>query len=176
MWQYFYLVLCAGVANGASVYLRLNGTDTGSCGSFSSPCKTILQTVVNSNVGDIIFIGSGTFTGKDNVNITINGRSIKNEGLPFPTIDCLQGNTYGLKIESSGNTTSIYGISIANCALGGLLISSSVVNVTNCTITNNSGNGGITVIKNGNLALRSSVVTGNVALKGGGVQVKQRCV
>src|SRR5579864_8865349 len=56
----------------ATLWVANDGTDTGTCGTKSAPCRSISQTIENASSGDTIEVGqgrygditgSGTFTG-----------------------------------------------------------------------------------------------------------------
>ena len=56
--------LATAVPAGASalvVHVAVSGTDSGTCGSFGDPCRTISQGVTNASVGSIVSVASGVY-------------------------------------------------------------------------------------------------------------------
>ena len=169
MWFSLLLFLVTTVS-GSTFYVRVNGTDSGLCGGVNSPCLSIRQSITNSKAGDVISIGSGTYTGNNNVNVTINGRYLKNADAQFPTLDCLQTRVYGFVVDNSVNTTNVNGLRIVNCASGGITTTSSSVNVGNCSFT---GNNGAVLVNGGYMTMQDCTIQNNTGFNKGAIQVKR---
>src|ERR1700753_3616431 len=48
-------------ATGATWRVTNDGTDSGTCGSANSPCRSISQAMENASAGDIISVGAGMY-------------------------------------------------------------------------------------------------------------------
>lgn len=55
------LMICFGIVAKASLVVANNGTDSSSCGSSVSPCRSISQAIENASSGETIWVGPGIY-------------------------------------------------------------------------------------------------------------------
>jgi hypothetical protein len=86
----------AAHAAGRSIYVTVDGTDSGSCGSQQSPCRSISQGIENAVDGDSILVGAGRYgnisgnptfggTGDEHPQVSVAGQG----GQPDGCIICI---------------------------------------------------------------------------------------
>ncbi len=122
-----------------------------------------------------------TFSVTGTINLTgalpdINdGLTIIGPGANLLTVQRNTGGDYRIFNIPSGQTVTFTGLTIANGSVptdvGGGVLNSGALTVTNCAITGNSGLGGAGIENRGSLTMTGSTVSGNTAvLDGSGVR------
>ncbi|MGI8689692.1 MAG: choice-of-anchor Q domain-containing protein [Thermomicrobiales bacterium] len=136
------------IARAATVNVNgATGTDSATCGTNVSPCKTIGYAVGKAANGDTITIAAGTYN-ESGINVAA-AVTITGAGQDVTTIDGAGGTLPVLLINNAGNT-AISGVTVQHGSVSG------------------GGNGG-GILNNGALTLSESTVTGNQAFNGGGI-------
>ena len=147
------------------------GNDANNGTSFLSPFKTVAKGIATASDGDVVFVGTGTYPEN---NLVINKNvSIQGAGAALTVVDGKQLNR--VFTIPSGQTVTFTDLTIANGSVatdvGGGVLNSGTLTVTNCAITGNSGLGGAGIENRGSLTMTGSTVSGNTAvLDGSGVR------
>lgn len=150
------------------------GTDSGDCSSNGSACSTIAYAITQALAGDTIVISAGTYLESL---ITVNKNlHIFGQGQAVSIVDA--NDTGNVFIVNTGITASFCGLTVTDGrAPGGtngggfFLNGTSIVTITDSTISSNVGTlgGGVNVNGLGSLTLDNCLVEGNSGNLGGGV-------
>jgi len=125
------------------------GSDTSLSGDIVNPYKSIEKAVNETNAGggnDKIIIDSGIYRNSDNIGIDIN-QNVSIYGAKYfdsskaETIIDAEGT--GVIFTISAGTVNLYGITFTNGTRvsGGAIFSKAIVNIYNCTFTDNIATG-----------------------------------
>lgn len=79
------ILLVAAAGHAATLQVSNLGADSPSCGSSSSPCRTISQAIDNANAGDTIIVGPGVY-GDVNADGDLSDPGEENSGVSGKTI------------------------------------------------------------------------------------------
>lgn len=185
LWLWAHVMLLPAVAQAqTNRYVETGGSDSGSCTSLITACETVSYALAQADSGDIIRIGSGTFTEPDGLLIEIS-ISLRGQGDAGPDATVLQadpqpGNANDRVIAIQGNAdVSISNLSIENGALalfpgGGIYHGGDDLDLSNVTLRNNHApvGGGLAVDGIGDVVLLDVYFDSNHAsLNGGGMHI-----
>ncbi|MHB1356869.1 MAG: beta strand repeat-containing protein [Anaerolineae bacterium] len=156
-------------AAGNTIYVSTTGTDTGTCGTSGSPCRTIAMAIFRASDGDIISIAAGTYS--ENLQVYIN--------LSFV------GASAGSTIIDGGGAGRVIGVWAPSAAFSDMTIQNGLntgtngggiytegaltlsrVNVLSNTATSSSGGG---AFARGTIVVTGSLFSNNRADYGGGL-------
>ncbi len=112
---------------GNVLVVTLSGSDSGSCGDISNPCRTIGQAVTNASSGDTIKVETGSYSEGVTIDKQLDLRGFD------ATIDA-SGHDNGIHLAGSGASgSSIHGFTVENATGEGILLTS----VDNVSIRDN---------------------------------------
>jgi hypothetical protein len=152
------------------------GTDSGGndCTDPDQPCATIGYAISQSDPGDLIELGPGTYF--ENVTVSKNV-TIQGDGTTGSTVN--GNNTASVFTINSGITATLSMLTITNgnandshvSVSGGGVVNSGTVIISNCTISGNSAgaNGGGLENIEGTVTVINSTISGNSTGAGGGI-------
>lgn len=174
----FALALATTPSFGASLYVANDGTDSGTCGAKTSPCRSINQGITNAGIGDTVIVGPGRYgdlTGDGDfsdpgeeggnttsmITIAKRVRVLSSNGATATVIDANGGSDTAVTITAAGVVFGgpKKGFTLKGADLNGLFVSGFPNAVT---VSGNLG------LSNGNygfvLTGTAAVVTNNVAM------------
>ena len=99
------LLLIAPLAHGTTLYVANNGVDGPSCGTKTSPCRSIGQTIANAVAGDAIVVGPGRY-GDLNGNGVLGEPGEENPDVFSPGCGCVLGVNKTLTLTSSNGAAA----------------------------------------------------------------------
>src|SRR5581483_7970451 len=191
-----FLVVASGtaLAAGTNRFVSPSGSDTGTCTSNTTPCKTIAYALTQSVDTDTINLAAGTYVGTVTITkaVTIQGAgagvSILNGNETTPSAS--SAATVLVNIAAANpNSLTINGVTIENGISkfgGGIELFDGKLAVNNSTITNNSAGGmsgavggggigdeGLVSGLNTQLTLNNDAISNNkaTAVQGGGLYI-----
>jgi len=176
----FALVMCGAVSatSYTDIYVSPTGNDSYDGGDSSHPAQTIQHALeVTKDNGSTIHLANGTYSGKNNTNITLNkNMTIKGESQTGTIITGTDTN-WIFYIPDGINVTIInimltHGNASTACGNnGGTIYNDGKLTVKNCAFTSNTANNAAGAIFNSNtgtLTVTGSTFTGNNATNYGG--------
>lgn len=91
------LTILAAPANAgaATIHVETDGTDSTTCGSAASACKTVARGITNAVSGDTIAIGEGTFPVATTIQVTTKSLTIEGAGESRTKIDGEHSTSFG---------------------------------------------------------------------------------
>ena len=156
-------------ATGNSAWYVNGASDSEGTGLSNKPFKTLSKAINYANVGDIIYVASGTYAGSDNIGFTIS------KSLSI----CRWGN--GEVIFDAQDASNIFTVnSIVNLIslifkngvsdFGGAITFNNIANVIDCTFMNNNARygGAVNIGSNAEVTFDNSRFIQNAASLGGG--------
>ncbi len=130
------ITVVAQVSAQSTYYVSINGNNSQS-GSQSNPWKTIQHAVNQVSSGDTVYVEQGTYSEQVNINkIGQAGAPITFIGVGTPTIG--NGNN---NVQLPGQHIVFEGFEIKNSNRTGIVISGANIQVRNCMIHDNQGDG-----------------------------------
>ncbi|WP_424354286.1 right-handed parallel beta-helix repeat-containing protein [Methanobacterium sp. MBAC-LM] len=155
------------------VYVSPSGSDSHS-GNMGDPVQTVRNALSLVSDNGYIFLGSGTYAGTDNVNLTIDKSvTILRDGLSSRPILDAKSESWIFSIKNGANVTLGYLILANGKASNGGAIYNVCGNVTviNCTFTGNSASNGGAIynyahLRNSVCTFTNCTFTGNSAQDG----------
>lgn len=132
-----------------------NGTDVG-------PKKSIKNATGTVTENGTVFVEEGTYTGKNNANITIDkNMSIIGQNMDHTIINGTDGTV--IFVIDKGLNVIIKDLTITNCTTTtGTVVSAGNLTVQDCYFAHNKANGGTAITNNGNLNVDDSYFYENV--------------
>ena len=154
------------------IYISPTGSDTTGDGSQNNPYQTILNGINAVNSGGTVYLADGTYSGTGNYGITINkDLNIIGQSQTGTIIDA-QNKAQIFNIGSGVNVIlENLIIQNGNSGIGGAISNNGNLNITNCTIQNNTGSiygGGIYNGYGKNLYVNSCNFINNTAISENG--------
>ena len=142
-------VLVSGASWAGVIHVANNGVDTGVCGAYALPCRSISQAILNAQVGDTVLVRPGRYG--------------DNDGSGF--IDRL-GEEAGVRIDKKLTVLSTQGAAATVIDVGGT--SPSVVEILADGVRFGGRNAGFTLSGSQQMGLSTGnvtgvVITGNIA-------------
>ncbi len=158
----------------ATQFVSTHGIDRSTCGTVTSPCKTIQYAVSNRAVsGDTLIVLPGTYLERVNISISL---SISGYGAAGTTI--IDGNNRGI-VVTIGATVTLINLTIqhgSTVSCGAGILNNSTLTLYHVTVTGNSANGGDIgsgqgggICNYGNLDIEESTVSSNSGEEAGGI-------
>eukprot|EP01046_Picozoa_sp_COSAG06_P010654 COSAG06_NODE_585_length_14005_cov_13.777938_10_plen_2980_part_00 len=152
---------------------------------------TIQSAVEYANVGDVVLVAPGVYSGEGNNGIglrdkaiTVISTDVANEGTAENTIIDCDGADYGFHVTAGeGAESVIAGFTVINCAASAFLVEDSDPTVHTCVVRNNgnssSDSGSVSLsdsgagfyLSNSAAEIRDCVARNNTAVDGAGVYV-----
>ena len=133
-----------------------------------------IQAAINAaSNGDTVLVANGTYTGTGNKNLDFKGKAISVQSESGPDnciIDCqLDGRGFYF-YNGEGSDSVVDGFTIINASDSGIFLNVySSPTISNCTITNNTGQGaGIACWWYSSPSINKCRITGNTAIEDGG--------
>ena len=164
------ILVLAPLASATTWYVNgVSGSDSNTCESATTPCKTIGHGIALASSGDTIKVAAATYT--ENLTISINLKLI-GSGASTTILDGGAINT----VVTIYSTVTLSGLTIqdGNAFQAGGIYNAGTLTINNSTISNNfaqfryRGFGG-GIYNYGGLTINNSTVSGNGAILGGGI-------
>jgi hypothetical protein len=157
------LILVLAPTTFASTTLYVNGTtgnDSNNCLSAQAACKTIGHAISLATSGDSIVVAAATYSEDLTVNKSLNviGSSA--------TTTIIDGGGTGIVVTISSGTVHLSNVTIRNGQSG--IHNFGTLTISNCTVSRNSGGGGIFNGNPSTLIINNSTVSGNTQRGGHG--------
>jgi len=157
-------------------YVGVGGTDSGLCVTAFPPCATVAYAISQSNSGDTIMIGAGTF--HSTVLDVTRSLNFQGQGMNTTILDAdSAGSVFSL---APGLTTTIQNLTITGGAAGadvpggGIYQLTGTLTVTGVRVTGNTAGWGGGIYSSGALSITGSEVSSNQAIdnNGGGIYME----
>ena len=148
------LLTLAPTAPATTWYVNgIDGNNGNDCKSPTTACKTIGHTISQATSGDSIVVAAGTYT--ENITISMSLNVIGSSA----STTIIDGGGTGIVVWISSGTVRLSNVTVRNGHSG--IHNFGTLTISNCTVSKNSGGGGIL---NGNasmLIINNSTVSGN---------------
>jgi hypothetical protein len=131
----------------------LSGSDSNDCKSATTACKTISHTIPKAASGDSIMVAAATYA--ENLTISISLNVIGSSA----TTTIIDGGGTGIVVQISSGTVRLSNVEVRNGHSG--IYNVGTLTISNCTVSRNSGGGGILNGYGGRLTINNSTVSGN---------------
>ncbi|HVM60714.1 MAG TPA: right-handed parallel beta-helix repeat-containing protein [Verrucomicrobiae bacterium] len=153
------LVACglaaSSVRAGTTLFVANNGSDSTTCGSATSPCRSVSQAIHNAGNGDIIIVGSGVYGDVDQSGFS----GLGDEAGPNTSCNCMinidkdvtivsRDGASATILDAAGNGIDGVAISASGATLGGLKKGFTVIGAGGNGVTISNGLSGAVVIGN----------------------------